>query len=165
MRINSSRYERLAATFVLLMAGTMLLHAGPGNIAGKAKVTASVELNSNFAAANINDGLIRIHNLGEWASDSHTTFWGAVNYPWIQLNWDTAQCIDKIIFYDRPTLDAHLAGGTLEFSDGTKLSVNLIPNDGSACVVTFPPKSIDWFRFVVTDGTGDQLSSQIDHPV
>lgn len=157
MERNLCTYKYLPSTLFIFLLGVLQLHAGPGNIAGIATVKASVEWDSNFAAANINDGIIRIPNLGEWASDSHTTFWGAVNYPWIQLSWDTAHCIDKIVFYDRPTLDAHLAGGTLEFSDGSKLSVNLIPNDGSACVVTFPPKSIEWFRFVVTDGTGDHM--------
>jgi len=157
MKRNLCTLKYLASIFIIFLVGLLQLHAGPGNIAGMATVKASVERNSNFAAANINDGIIRIPNLGEWASDSHTTFWGAVNYPWIQLNWDTTQCIDKIIFYDRPTLDAHLAGGTLEFSDGSKLSVNLIPNDGSACIVTFAPKNIEWFRFIVTDGIGDHM--------
>lgn len=33
--------------------------------------------------------------------------------------------------------------------------MNLIPNDGSACVIKFPAKNVDWFRFVVSDETGD----------
>ncbi len=130
---------------------------GPNNIASLAKASASAELNSDYLASNVNDGQIRIHEIGEWASDGKVNFWGGINYPWIQLNWDKTQLIDKIVFYDRPTLDSHLAGGTLKFSDGTELSVNLIPNDGSACVVTFPAKNIEWFRFVVSDGTGDYM--------
>lgn len=41
--------------------------AGPGNIANLAKVSASAELNSNYAADNIIDGLISISDIGEWA--------------------------------------------------------------------------------------------------
>lgn len=131
--------------------------AGPGNIAQLAKASASAELNSGYAASLVNDGLIGINNIGEWASDSKVNFWGGINYPWIQLDWDENQLIDKIVFYDRTTLKSHLAGGTLHFSDGSELSVNLIPNNGSACVVTFPAKNIKWFKFVVSDGNGDNL--------
>ena len=133
--------------FILFSVCSLLIiisqsYAGPGNIATLAKVKASAELDENFKASNVNDGQIRIHKIGEWASDSKVNFWGGVNYPWIRLSWDEPQFIDKIVFYDRPTPEAHLAGGTIEFSDGSELSVNLIPNDGSACVVTFPPKKL-----------------------
>jgi len=131
--------------------------AGPGNIASQAQISASAELNENYSANNIVDGQIRISGIGEWASDSKQNPWGGINYPWIQLNWDEKKHIDKIVFYDRPGLETHLAGGTLQFSDGSEMSVNLIPNDGRACVVQFPKKEIEWFRFVVTDGFGDYL--------
>jgi predicted alpha-1,2-mannosidase len=50
-----------------------------------------------------------------------------------------------------------LGGGTLQFSDGTQLSVNLIPNDGSPRVIEFPAKNINWIKFVVSDGDGDNM--------
>ncbi|HCC70216.1 MAG TPA: glycoside hydrolase, partial [Bacteroidales bacterium] len=138
-----------------MLTGNLL--AGPGNIAYLAKVSASVELNSDYPANNIIDGLIRISGIGEWASDSKQNPWGGINYPWIRLDWDQKHLIDKIVFYDRSSLDTHLGGGTLQFSDGSELSVNLIPNDGRARVIEFPAKEIDWFRFVVTDGMGDNI--------
>jgi predicted alpha-1,2-mannosidase len=131
--------------------------AGPGNIAPMAKASASAGLNGAFAASNINDGLIGIPGMGEWASDSRETFWGQINYPWIQLDWKESQLIDKIVVYDRSALDSHTAGGTLQFSDGTELSVTLIPNDGRARMIEFPPKKVEWVRFVVTDGEGEHL--------
>ena len=134
-----------------------IVFAGPDNIAPLAKVTVSVELNSNYSASNVNDGIIGISDLGEWASDSRMGFWGGINYPWVQLEWEETQLIDKILIYDRVSKDTHLAGGTIMFSDGTELGVYLIPNDGSACVIEFPPKEVDWFKFVVTDGEGDNL--------
>jgi len=145
----------LLAFFFLLLNFNVL--AGPGNIASLAKVSASAELNSDYSANKVIDGLIRISDIGEWASNSKVNFWGGVNYPWIQLNWDESQLIDKVVFYDRVSLDSHLAGGTLQFSDGTELSVNLIANDGRACVVKFPAKKVEWIRFLVTDGIGDNL--------
>ena len=129
--------------------------AGPNNIAPLAKVSASAQLNSNYSADNVIDGIIRTSEIGEWASNSKTNFWGGINYPWVKLEWEESKYIDKIVFYDRVSLKTHLAGGTLQFSDGSELSVNLIPNNGSAHVVKFPPKEIKWFRFVVSDGTGD----------
>ena len=146
---------------VLLISAFILLNntltAGPDNIARLAKVSASAELNADYSAGNVIDGLIRISGIGEWASDSRQNPWGGINYPWIRLEWDKKHLIDKIVFYDRPGLKSHLGGGTLQFSDGSELSVNLIPNDGSARIVEFPAKEIDWFRFVVTDGMGDNL--------
>ena len=152
--------SRLAKLFLLtcfITSINLTLYAGPGNIAPLAKVSASVELNVNYPAGNVVDGLIRIPGIGEWASDSRENPWGGINYPWLQLDWKKKQLIDKIVFYDRAGLESHLGGGTLQFSDGTELSVNLIPNDGSACVVEFPAKEVDWFRFVVMDGTGDNI--------
>ncbi len=155
------RVESRLLTTVLLtglfISLSYTVFAGPGNIAQLARVSASVELNSDYSAGHVNDGLIAMSDLGEWASDSKVNFYGGINYPWIQLDWEESQLIDKIVFYDRASLKSHLAGGTIKFSDGSELSVNLIPNDGSACVIKFPAKSIEWFRFVVSDGTGDFL--------
>ena len=145
----------LVAVFIVSL--NSIAFAGPSNIAQLAKASASAEVNSDFSASKVIDGLIRISEKGEWASDSKVNFWGGINYPWIQLDWEESQLIDKIVFYDRVSLKSHLTGGTLQFSDGTEISVNLIPNDGSACVVTFPAKKIEWFRFVVSDGNGDNL--------
>ena len=146
----------LAMLLCLVLPCSNLL-AGPDNIAVYAKVTVSSELNEKYAANNVIDGLISIPEIGEWASDATQNFWGGINYPWIQLNWEQPQLVDKIIFYDRVDVESHMAGGTLKFSDGTELSVNLIKNDGSASVVTFDPKEVKWVRFIATDGFGKNL--------
>ncbi|QHT72268.1 glycoside hydrolase family 92 protein [Rhodocytophaga rosea] len=133
------------------------LFAGVDNIAHQAKVTVSSELNSNFKASGINDGIIGIHNKGEWACEGETAVWGYIRYPWVQLEWTSDQIIDKVILYDRVTLDEHIAGGTLEFSDGSKITVTAIPNEGSAKLITFPPKTVKWIRFTTTDGIGKHV--------
>lgn len=155
--ISMLKHLSKAVVFFALLIVSITIQAGSDNIAIKAKVTASSELSDNYSPQNINDGLIRISDIGEWASDSKTNYWGGVNYPWVKLEWIEHHLIDKIIFYDRVDLKSHMGGGTLQFSDGSEISVNLIPNDGSARVIEFPAKNINWIRFVVTDGEGDHL--------
>ena len=140
--------------FAIIMTKTQ---AGPENIAGTASVRASASLNSDFDIVNVNDGMARYLNIGEWASNSKMNFWGGVNYPWMQLDWDSPQTINKIVLFDRVTLNSHTAGGTLYFSDGTEISVTAIPNDGSPKTVSFPEKKVEWLKFVVSDGDGDHL--------
>ena len=94
---------------------------------------------------------------GEWASNSRITFWGQIDFPWIELKWDESRAISKIVIFDRPSLETHLAGGRFHFSDGSRIDVFQIPNDGSPKVVNFPTKNVDWIRFEAMDGDGEQL--------
>ncbi|MGZ3979555.1 MAG: GH92 family glycosyl hydrolase, partial [Flavisolibacter sp.] len=103
------------------------------------------------------DGIIGVANKGEWACEGETTDWGYVRFPWIQLEWDQPQEINRIILYDRPSLDEHIASGKLVFSDGSEVWVDEIPNDGTARVVNFDKKKVRSVRFVVTDGDGKDL--------
>lgn len=141
----------------LLMMSIYKAHAGPGNIANKATATANASMNKNFDVSNVNDGHIHYLNKGEWASDSKTVPWGGINYPWVQLDWELPQTINKVILYDRPDESVHTAGGTLIFSDGSKISVHTISNNGAAKAITFPEKTVKWVKFEVTDGTGENL--------
>ncbi|MGQ7871008.1 GH92 family glycosyl hydrolase [Sunxiuqinia sp. sy24] len=135
----------------------LCLFAGPENIASKAKVVASSQDGYEFSADNVIDGKVRVFDKGEWASGSEMTFWGLIQYPWVQLDWNTPQNINKVIVYDRPNQKSHTAGGTLHFSDGSRIVVSAIPNDGSPKVIRFPSKEVDWIRFEVTDGDGLNL--------
>ncbi|MDR1719748.1 MAG: GH92 family glycosyl hydrolase [Dysgonamonadaceae bacterium] len=140
--------------FLLL---TLSLSAGPNNIAIHAKVTASSEKSETYAATKIIDGLIGIEDRGEWASVSGSTSWGEIDYPWIQLEWDREYAVDRILLYDRASHNSHTAGGTLHFSDGSKISVFAIPNNGLAKSINFPAKKIKWVKWEVTDGHGYNL--------
>lgn len=131
--------------------------AGTDNIAINAKVLASSALNKNYNADNVKDGLIGIDGKGEWACEGVTTDWGYVRFPWIQLDWTQPQAINKMLLYDRPAADEHIASGKLQFSDGSMVWVNEIPNDGTAKVVKFPTKNVKWVRFITTDGDGKDL--------
>lgn len=131
-----------------------LVRATPYNIAPLARVTASSALDEEHAASLVTDQQIRIPGKGAWASRSEQTFWGQIDYPWIQLDWQQPVSIDRIVLYDRPETDTHIAGGVLHFSDGSRLNVWSIPNDGSPKEVTFDSRTVSWVRFEVTDADG-----------
>lgn len=129
----------------------------PYNIACGTRVSASSCIDKAHDAAHVTDQVIRIPNQGEWVSASGMTFWGQIDYPWIQLDWDTPKRVNKVILYDRPDENTHIAGGVLHFSDGSRINVWQIANDGSPKVVEFPEKETKWIRFEVTDGDGVNL--------
>lgn len=146
--------KKTTATILFTVFACFSLYAGPYNIAPEAKITVSSAFSPEQAGEKLIDGLIGIENVGEWASFGGMTSWGAVQYPWVQLNWDTPRNINKIILYDRATFDSYTAGGILHFSDGTSIPVFEIPNSGHAKAVEFPTKKVDWVKFEVTDGDG-----------
>ena len=94
---------------------------------------------------------------GEWACEGVTTSWGYVRFPWIQLSWPESQVIDKVVLYDRPSMEEHIAGGKLLFSDGSIIWVNQIPNNGTAKAISFTPKTVNWVKFITSDGKGKDL--------
>jgi len=148
--------QKVQLFILLLLSCSRIAYAGPGSIARNATITASSET-PNGAAANIIDGISRIDGQGEWISKSTVTFWGEIDYPWIQLTWQQPQTINKIILFDRPAKTSHNAGGTLIFSNGTRIPVFAIPNDGAPKPVSFPEQTITWVRFETTDGDGPAI--------
>lgn len=152
--IHKIKHFNILAVLLLLSMHSI---AGTDNIAATAKVTASSSLNKQFQAGNIKDGIIGVANKGEWACEGDTTDWGYIRFPWIQLEWNQPQAIDKILLFDRPSLNNHIAGGRLIFSDGSIVWVNEIPNDGSVKLVKFETKNVTSVRFETTDGTGRDL--------
>src|SRR5690606_6484757 len=114
-------------------------------------------LNKNFSAENVIDGIIGVPGMGEWACEGDTTDWGYIRFPWIQLDWEQPQYVNRIVLFDRPSKKDHIAGGKLLFSDGTTILVNQIPNDGTGKEIVFEKKEVKWLRFMTTDGKGKDL--------
>lgn len=139
--------------FVLLFCLSGPLFVKAQNIAPQAQISVSTE-QSGHPASNVTDGIIRVEGLGEWASQGEHMAWGFFELPWIKLEWPKKQSIEKIILYDRPGAQTQIGSGTLVFSDGSKISVAAIPNDGSPKMLSFPAKEVEWVRFDVTDGEG-----------
>mgnify|MGYP002624849447 CR=1 FL=1 len=127
------------------------------NVAPRARVTASSAMDEKHGANCVNDGIIRIADKGEWRSDAKMTFWGEIDFPWIQLDWEEEVEIGNVTLYDIATKDATCAGGELVFSDGSRLLVREIPAGGAPKVVSFAPKKTRSLRFEVTDGDGDHI--------
>ncbi len=149
--------KRFLIKVMLLCAASLFAipgQASPYNIAASAKVTASSSRDADSDASKATDGKIRVKNAGEWVSGSGMTFWGQIDYPWIQLDWDTPVAVNKVIVYDRPEINCHVAGGILRFSDGSTVAVNEIPDDGRPKVVEFQARRTDFIRFEVTDADG-----------
>ena len=77
---------------------------------------------------------------------------------WIDLDWGaSARTVEKVVLYDRVSMEDQVTAGTLSFSDGSSMPIGKLQNDGQAgTVVTFPPKDVSWVKFtvdVVREGT------------
>ncbi len=127
-------YKKLLVLYCFSIACLSTI-AGPDNIAPSAKVTASTMLSEKYKPSNVTDGIIGVDGKGEWACEGDTTDWGYVRFPWIQLDWDQPQLVNKVLLFDRPNMHDHIASGRLLFSDGTEVWVDEIPNDGTAKLV------------------------------
>ena len=145
----------LAAIWWALIAGSA--QATTRNIAPLAQARASSEQDGAHAAHCINDGIIGVMGKGSWASDSKMMFWGEIDYPWIELEWEQEVCIDRVVIYDRPEAASTCSGGELVFDNGQKLSVRNIPSDGTAREVRFPARHTRRLRFNVTDGNHSHI--------
>lgn len=147
----------LLTVLLISTLSTLKTYALGDNIASEAAVKVSSTSGEGFSGAKAIDGKIRIHQDGEWRSSSQVTFWGQIDYPWLQLDWNENKAINRIVLYDRPEHKSHTAGGTLHFSDGTQILVHQIPNDGSPKAISFPTKRVTWVKFEVTDADGSQV--------
>lgn len=123
------------------------------NLARSATASAGRRSNAQLAI----DGIKNIDGEGEWVSDSPSKWYGAIRYPAISLTWENPVMVNKVVIYDRPCLDNHLAGAILKFSDGSEVSVTAIPNDGTPKTVVFTPREITSMRLNVVDGLGDKI--------
>ena len=142
----------LVVLFTLLVfCGSVV--AGPYNIAPQANVTASPGGDPKAAV----DGIIGIDGIGEWNTKSEVRNWGGTGRPWIQLTWDTPRNINRVVLFDRPSMQSHTAAGILSFDDGSRIFVSTIPNDGKAKQVDFPAKKTKWVRFQATDTNGPDI--------
>ena len=104
------------------------------------------------------DGVKQQDGTGEWIGGSPNLWFGWIHYPKnFELKWETPQQINKVVIYDRPTLEEHMGACILTFSDGSKVDVYAVPNDGSAKTVVFEPRTVTGMRLDVVDGVGEHI--------
>ena len=149
--------KRIILAFLLCSVCLHTMKATTRNIAPLARVSASSVLDEQHTAACATDGLIRIPGQGEWRSGAKMTFWGEIDFPWIQLDWDEEVEITSVTLYDIASSDATCAGGELVFGDGSRLLVREVPSNGAPLTVSFSPHRTRSLRFEVTDGDGDYI--------
>ncbi len=149
--------KRIILAFLLCSVCLHTMKATTQNIAPQARVSASSVLDEQHAASCATDGLIRIPGQGEWRSGAKMTFWGEIDFPWIQLDWDEEVEITSVTLYDIASGDATCAGGDLVFGDGSRLLVREVPSSGAPLTVSFSPRRTRSLRFEVTDGDGDYI--------
>lgn len=104
------------------------------------------------------DGVKQQDGTGEWIGGSANLWFGWIHYPTnFELKWETPQQINKVVIYDRPSLEEHMGACILTFSDGSKVDVYAVPNDGSAKTVDFEPRTVIGMRLDVVDGVGGHI--------
>ncbi|MCW2144448.1 GlcNAc-PI de-N-acetylase [Actinoplanes cyaneus] len=119
---------------------------GPGrNVAAQARVTAS---SGNAATVQVPakavDGRLGADLIGEWVTAGETA--GA----WLDLRWPAPQRLDRIVLHDRPDPANRITAGVLRFSDGSRITVGPLPDDGAPLLLTFAPRTVTGLRFTIT---------------
>jgi len=161
-RSTTTNVQRYVTAFVCLLFLTLMapVHSfgqveqqTPQNLAPLAMVTGPGQ-----APAAVVDGVKLREGTGEWVGGSQNLWFGWIHYPKnLELKWETPRKINKVVIYDRPTLDEHMAACVLSFSDGSKVDIFAVPNDGRAKTVVFPPRTVTSVKIDVVDGIGENI--------
>ena len=122
------------------------------NVALLATATASSQNTSTGQTANkVNDGVATGYPADytkEWATV------GGKTGSWLKLAWASPQTVNAIILYDRPNLNDQITGGTIQFSDGSTITVGSLNNDGSPTPFLFPAKTTSSLQLNITSVSG-----------
>ena len=103
------------------------------------------------------DGVKQQNGTGEWVGGSPNAWYGWISYPKLKLEWKTPRKINKVVLYDRPTAEEHMAACVLKFSDNSEVHVLAVPNDGSPKTVVFEPRTVTGMTLTVVDGVGKNI--------
>ena len=122
--------------------------AVPVNVAGSSTPTASSQNTADGqTAAKAIDGVAAGYP-GDYTKEWATV--GGKATSWLQLTWASPVTLNKVVLYDRPNTNDRVTAGTLTFSDGTKVTVPTLTNNGAAVTVSFPARATTSLRFTVT---------------
>jgi len=135
---------------IILNAGVNITNVATNPVVSNVAISSSQSASSTYPgydAYKAVDGLEKMTDRGEWASDGELD-------PWIELSWPVSMNISKVVLLDRPNLVDAANRGILYFSDGSNIPVSFLANDGSPAPVNFPTKQVTWVKFQVTGGSG-----------
>jgi len=134
---------RLARQYVTASSSTSDSARGAG-----VKVTASSQNNWSGQTARKaidgSDGGYPDASTSEWATR------GGGSGSWIQLDFPKPTLINGVMLSDRPNLDDQITGGTLVFSDGSRVPTGTLANNGSVCSLSFTPRTVTSIRLTIT---------------
>lgn len=102
----------------------------------------------------LTDRIIGDDSSKEWFVRSRENVWGGFAEPEVTLVWDEPRTVNKVVIYDRASMDEHMAACVLDFSDGSEVHVWAVPNDGSPKTVVFEPREITGMSLKCVDGDG-----------
>jgi LmbE family N-acetylglucosaminyl deacetylase len=132
---------------------TVMASGVPINVARNATVTASSQNSgSGQGAIKAIDQVISgypVNSSAEWAAAG-----GQRAGTWLTLTWGAPQTISEVILHDRINTSDRILAGTLQFSDGSSLTVGALPNDGTSFRITFAPKTVTFLTFLITSAQG-----------
>ena len=72
----------------------------------------------------------------------------------VRVNMAQAVSASCIYLYDNPSGTDNILEGYLAFSDGSRAEFGELNKDGSATVISFPEKQVQWFEIVPTKAEG-----------
>jgi hypothetical protein len=122
--------------------------SSPADLALSATATASSQNTSTGqTAAKAIDGVAGGYP-GDYTVEWATAGGGAGS--WLKLTWSSPQTFDTIVLHDRPNLSDQITAGTIQFSDGSAITVPALANDGSATTLTFPAKTVTSLQLNIT---------------
>ena len=134
------------------------------NLARDAQVTVSGAVDFSYSGGLAVDNSTGVGHLGEvWFSHDGEGEWAIVSgatEKWIELSWDSAQKVRRIILFDRELADQNTSAGTLTFTHAddstTTQTVTGIAADGSPKIVDFAQKTVKKVRFTITAFSGTE---------
>jgi hypothetical protein len=139
----------------------------PTNVALRATATGSSEqTNSPFSAAidgHVGGVIVKRGSSGnagyEWSSKAQRD--GA----WLTLKWATPVAFNQVLLYDRPNVQDQILAGNITFSDGSRVDVGPLNNDGTATTLnlgkTVTASSLTFYVSKVSPSTTNAGLSEI----
>ncbi|TNM67474.1 PIG-L family deacetylase [Streptomyces sp. NP160] len=118
------------------------------DLARSATATASSQSSATGqTAAKAVDGV-----LGGYPGD-HTAEWASAGGgagATLSLAWSAPVTLGRVVLHDRPNTDDRITGAVLTFSDGSRVAVPALADDGSATTVAFAPRATTSLRLTTT---------------
>lgn len=79
---------------------------------------------------------------------------GETSDTWVMLSWPKPIMANRIVLYDRPSLQDNILKANLTFSDGSSIPIKALPKNGSRFSINFSTKTFKWVRLTIDQMEG-----------